>query len=284
MADVKITALPVAAAVTADDLYAIVNDPGGTPETQKATHTQALAFFQAQIVATANVFTLAQTAQRDGIGVTSTDGLILTNATAAAAGAQQRSPRLRLTGQGWKTDATAASQTVDWVIENRPIQGAANPSTSLVIASQINGAGYVDLLTFAPLQLTVVGSIAPSTNNSRDLGSSGIRWKDIYWGGELIGRKTTLAATVTADIVSIIRGIASQSGNLTEWQSSTSAIYGTVSENGYFTTRKNTAPADAELVAGELAQWFDPTNGAAKAMFKGKTLDGTVVTATVVMA
>ncbi len=36
----KITALPAAAAITADDLFAIVNDPGGVPVTQKATGTQ----------------------------------------------------------------------------------------------------------------------------------------------------------------------------------------------------------------------------------------------------
>ncbi len=33
----KITALPAAASITADDLFAIVNDPGGVPVTQKAT-------------------------------------------------------------------------------------------------------------------------------------------------------------------------------------------------------------------------------------------------------
>lgn len=76
------------------------------------------------------------------IAATSTDGFVLTNTTAAAAGAQQWSPRLRLTGQGWKTTATAASQTVDWIIENQPVQGAANPTTNLVISSQVNAAGY----------------------------------------------------------------------------------------------------------------------------------------------
>jgi hypothetical protein len=40
----KISALPAAAAITADDLFAIVNDPGGVPVTQKATGTQLLAF------------------------------------------------------------------------------------------------------------------------------------------------------------------------------------------------------------------------------------------------
>lgn len=92
-----------------------------------------------------NTATLTRTA----VGTTSADGIILTNTTAAAAGAQQYSPRLRLTGQGWKTNATAASQTVDWIIENQPVQGAANPTTNLVIASQVNGGGYVTKATLS---------------------------------------------------------------------------------------------------------------------------------------
>lgn len=76
------------------------------------------------------------------IGTTSTDGIILTNTTVAAAGAQQYSPRIRLTGQGWKTNSTAASQTVDWIVENQPIQGSANPTTNLVFSSQVNAGGY----------------------------------------------------------------------------------------------------------------------------------------------
>lgn len=82
------------------------------------------------------------TETRNSIGVTSADGLVLQNTTAAAAGAQQFSPRIRLTGQGWKTNATAASQTVDWEIENIPVQGAANPTTTLSFSSQVNGGGY----------------------------------------------------------------------------------------------------------------------------------------------
>lgn len=57
-----------------------------------------------------------------------------------------------------------------------------------------------------------------------------------------------------------------------------------VNFNGYLITKKNAAPADAELNANECAVWFDKTNGAAKFMFKGKTADGTVVSASVVMA
>lgn len=81
-----------------------------------------------------------------GIGSTSTDGFSLVNNTAAAAGAQQWSPRLRWTGQGWKTNATAGSQTVDMIAELVPVQGAANPSSFLAFRSQINAGGFTNVL------------------------------------------------------------------------------------------------------------------------------------------
>jgi hypothetical protein len=252
---------------------------GGFTLTVPATGSAAL-------LATANTFTLAQTAQRDFIAATSTDGLILTNATAAAAGAQQWSPRLRLTGQGWKTNATAASQTVDWIVENRPVQSAASPSTTLVIASQINGGGFVDLVTFAPLAfgITFAAGLLASANNTHNLGSSGARWKDAFFGGTLTGRVAVFQSTVVGDFPLIAKGVSGQTANLQEWQDSTAGILSTISENGYFTTRKIAAPADAELAASEMALWFDSSNGAAKLMIKGKTVDGTVVTGNVALA
>ena len=80
---------------------------------------------------------------------TSTDGLVLLNPTAATSGNQSFSPRLRLSGQGWKTTSVAGSQTVDWIVENQPVQGTTNPSSNLVIASQINGGGYVVVATLS---------------------------------------------------------------------------------------------------------------------------------------
>lgn len=84
------------------------------------------------------------------IGATPSDGVIVENPTAAAAGAQQFSPRIRLTGQGWKTNATAASQTADVTLENRPVQGAASPTPQLVVNYQTNGGGYTQMLSLTP--------------------------------------------------------------------------------------------------------------------------------------
>lgn len=100
----------------------------------------------AALLAVANVFTAIQEVDNNNIGTTSTDGLIIANATAAAAGAQQYSPRLRLTGQGWKTNATAASQTVDFILENQPVQSTVSPKPSLIFSSQANAGGYLPLV------------------------------------------------------------------------------------------------------------------------------------------
>lgn len=83
----------------------------------------------------------------NGIGATTTDAGVLQNSTVAAAGAQQWSPRIRLTGQGWKTNTTAGSQQVDWAIEAAPVQGTANPSVNLLMSSQINGGGFTTQLS-----------------------------------------------------------------------------------------------------------------------------------------
>lgn len=66
-------------------------------------------------------------------------GIWLANTTAAAAGAQQWSPSLVLEGQGWKTNATAASQSVKFSIFTGPVQGAANPVGYFYLTSSING-------------------------------------------------------------------------------------------------------------------------------------------------
>jgi len=59
---------------------------------------------------------------------------------------------------------------------------------------------------------------------------------------------------------------------------------GKVQFGDFFTTHANAAPADALLSAGEIAFWFDKTNGASKLMLKAKQADGTVKTAQVALA
>lgn len=86
--------------------------------------------------------------RRDAIGVSQSDvyGMTLSNTTAAAAGAQQYSPALKWTGRGWKTNATAASQAVDFRAYVVPVQGAAAPTGYLTFEAAINGGSYAEVL------------------------------------------------------------------------------------------------------------------------------------------
>lgn len=96
-------------------------------------------------------------------------------------------------------------------------------------------------------------------------------------------RRISVISQNAADQPFRVKGASSQSGNIQEWVSSADAVHGTISENGYFTTRKVAAPADGELAASELAFWFDDTNGAGKLKIKAKTANGTVVTGEVAL-
>lgn len=71
MADKKITELDASAGLALADLFVVVDDPAGTPATQKATGTQVVALVQANTVAD-DVGALAQP------GGTTTDGGIVT--------------------------------------------------------------------------------------------------------------------------------------------------------------------------------------------------------------
>jgi hypothetical protein len=54
-------------------------------------------------------------------------------------------------------------------------------------------------------------------------------------------------------------------------------------KDGVFMTKVTTAPADGDLTSGEVALYFDSTNGAAKLKIKAKQADGTVRTGEVAL-
>ncbi len=118
----------------------------------------ATKYFIYSTSASPSVFSAAQTMQQNSIGATSTDGLIFANATAATVGAQKWPGRIRWTGQGWKTTATAASQTVDFTAEMRTVQGTANPTGIFVISSQVNFGGYSDRFTVGSDNVVIIGT------------------------------------------------------------------------------------------------------------------------------
>lgn len=90
----------------------------------------------------------AITAYIDGIGTTSADGFSAVNRTSAAAGAQQYSPMVCQEGQGWKTTATAGSQSVEFCWEVQPVQGTTAPSGNYLLKASINGGAFSTVGTF----------------------------------------------------------------------------------------------------------------------------------------
>lgn len=85
----------------------------------------------------------------------------------------------------------------------------------------------------------------------------------------------------TGQFGQVIRGRTGQTQNLFEAQQLGTAQGSGFKNIGHIFTRNTSAPASADLIAGELVFWFDATTGAAKAMFKGKNAAGTVVTGSV---
>lgn len=126
--------------------FSCVTANGVSCSVANATTTPAATFTLAAITPT-TVAATGAVSSTQAISATSTDGLLLTNTTAATVGAQKWSPRIHFTGQGWKTASTAASQTVDVIEEVQPVQGSANPTYNLVVSGQVNAAGYAALYT-----------------------------------------------------------------------------------------------------------------------------------------
>ena len=100
------------------------------------------------------------TCTKSGIGVTSTDCFVATNDTAAAVGAQQWSPRLRLRGRGWETTG-GTSQPLDFWQEVQPAQST-NVNGSLVWSVSKNGAAAVEMFRLTNNQVGNIFVTFPS--------------------------------------------------------------------------------------------------------------------------
>jgi hypothetical protein len=83
------------------------------------------------------------TGTQRALGTTSTDGLVLTNTTAATVGTTvQISPRLRFVTNAWKSNSVADSQETDFILEALGVTGTAATTGTFKISSNNNGAGY----------------------------------------------------------------------------------------------------------------------------------------------
>lgn len=133
---------------------------GGVTTTSPLSGTTALSL----LVNVDHAFTAAQSVTVTGIGTGQTSGLELKNTTAAALGAQQWSPGLILTGNGRDTSA-ASSKATNWIIQNRPVQTAGNPTSVLEFYYQTNAAGYAEVASLSSGgTLALTGAITGATS------------------------------------------------------------------------------------------------------------------------
>jgi hypothetical protein len=131
----------------------------------------------------------------EALGTTSTARLTLANTTAAAAGAQQVSPSIVLEGQGWKTTATASSQTVRFRENVLPVQGTTNPSATWRLQSEINNSGtWVDSILAQPGGVLYLGSGAGSLQLGTLLNGTAI---SIHSAGILFSVSSAFSTKIT---------------------------------------------------------------------------------------
>lgn len=103
------------------------------------------------------------TFENNNVGATvGTAGAWLRNRIDATSGNQKYSPALIWSGNGWKTNATAASQSTKFLAQLIPVEGAANPTVGLSFQSNVNAAGWVERLNVGS---TAILASVPITAN-----------------------------------------------------------------------------------------------------------------------
>ncbi|MGE3680652.1 MAG: hypothetical protein AB7G93_02925 [Bdellovibrionales bacterium] len=144
-----------------------------------------------------------------GTTQTTSSGLALVNNTAAAAGAQQISPAIRWSGNGWKTSATAESQSVEFRSYVIPVEGANNPTGYLTFQSSVNGGAYQNRLIVDSSGKVGIGMVP--TSSSAGLTVSPQAANDL-WGATIY---STSYSGTSAGGLNISAG-ANMNGNLTD--------------------------------------------------------------------
>jgi hypothetical protein len=252
-------------------------------------------------------FTTSQTITRAPASNTSIDGLLLVDSTAATSGNQQRSPRLVLAGQGWKTNSTAASQDVRFAIELRPTQGSTAPDGTAYWLSQVNTGTYQTMMTLGPgdraadLGGDLGGlrsvNVASSGGSSRGLfGDGGLAWAlsgytlklystvgAVQWGsGDASTSADSDISRVSAGLLGIGSGAAgSFAGNLklTDLQAVGNLIVQTAGKGLQLQSGTGARAGDTTLVGGTITVTNTTVTANTKILLTRKTSGGTIGTA-----
>ena len=125
-----------------------------------------------------------------------TKGLELRNWTAAAAGAQQLSPALRFASNGWKTNATAESELVEYWLDVLPVQGTTAPTSQFRLNSRINGGTPT-----IPFKVDNGGTVTTTGNMTigGNMTSTTNDWQFIGYGGQTFFRDSYGYITFSAN-------------------------------------------------------------------------------------
>jgi hypothetical protein len=216
-----------------------------------------------------------------------------TSASASANGALALGQSASATGTGAIAIGRAAAAGANEFVSGCPV------SQGFQITNVYFGSGKTDA---APVSYTINGTGGSGTDVAGGtLNLAGGRGTGTGAGGNVVLRVAPAGTTGTAlnalvDVVTIspatqnvlitatapglkglvVKATTSPTANRQEWQDSAGTPDCTVSENGYFTTRKTAAPADAELSNSEVALWLDATAGRPWVRWKAKDSAGTV--------
>ena len=196
-----------------------------------------------------------------GLGTTVPSyGLNLSNSTVAASGLQQNSPGIVLSGNGWKTTSTAASQPDSWLEYNSITQGSTSPLGSLTFAYSVNNAAYTTYFTISPLSVSSLegfvstgGGFQANANATFGHIFSGTGNEGLYWvdATDLAVRRTDTTAVnlgvsglviTTNGFVSYATNVLSQTANA--WSTTVASL------NSGYTNNGNGYPALVANVAG----------------------------------
>lgn len=175
----------------------------------------------------------------NGIGATQagvTAGISMNNTTAAALGAQQISPQIRWTGQGWGTTA-GTSQTVNFREYMVPVQGTV-PTGYLAWESSVAAGAFTNAMV-----LTSAGNLGIANTTPTTL---------LYVGSSSVVTGTTVAtfqnAGGTCSIIPSTSGAISCSSDMNLKKNIT-----TLSDNSAWSYNANITPSNQSVLARILA-------------------------------
>lgn len=183
-------------------------------------------------VGAANTFTLGQGVTVGTNSATPATAATLLNSTAAIAGTQSASPAIIQTGQGWKTTATAASQSVNFKSFVLPVQGTTAPTGVWKLQADINGGGYIDIASVSSVGLLTIpniagsGIVAPSltTNTGNVLNLSAVTDVAITSGKFRVGTQTSAVAALESQATTEQLRLQYSSGNDARFQVSSAGL------------------------------------------------------------